>query len=378
MNLTTKQQIRVDIISKYLGGGLHYEDACNALEISERQFRRIVKAFREDGIQSVFHGNKKRTPCNKISSGLRFKIINLYRDRYFGLNLVHFIEKLKECDELEKIPSYSTIRNILLSSCLISPQVKRSRKSRPMRKRYEKEGIMVQIDGSHHRWFSHKLPHCLTLAMDDATGKILGAKFTKTETTFASMEVVKKIIEKHGTFQILYSDNAGIYGGGKRSGFSNMNRAMRELDIIPIQANSPQAKGRVERAFRTLQSRLISELRLNNIENCEEANRFLEDVYIDKFNAQFAVEPESKQTAYKPLSGKVHLNETFTVRTSRVVQSGEILSIDGNYLLLDHGFSESLFKKQVEVRKYPNGDTRVFYHGKELEWKHYERGVSAA
>lgn len=247
-----------------------------------------------------------------------------------------------------------------------------------MRKRYEKEGLMVQIDGSHHRWFSNKLPHCLTLAMDDATGKILAAKFTKKETTFAAMDVVKKIVEERGSFQILYSDNAGIYGGGKRDGYSNMCRAMKELDIIPIQANSPQAKGRVERVFRTLQSRLISELRLSKIETCDEANKYLNDVYIEKFNSQFAVTPDSTESGFRVLSEEIDLNETFTMRSTRVVQSGELLSLNGTTILLEHGHTDSLFKKQVEIRKYPNGDMKIFYNGTPIEWSVYNRGLSAA
>ena len=145
-----------------------------------------------------------------------------------------------------------------------------------MRKRYEKEGIMVQIDGSHHRWIRQHQPFCLTVGIDDATGKILAARFTETETTFASMDIAEEIIKKYGIFQMLYSDKAGIYGGGKRDGFSNMNRAMRDLGIIPIQANSPQAKGRVERVFRTLQSRLVSEIGLRGLRSIKEANEYLE------------------------------------------------------------------------------------------------------
>ena len=115
------------------------------------------------------------------------------------------------------------------------------------------------------------------VAIDDATGKILAAKFTPTETTFAAMDVVEQIINKYGVFQMLYSDKAGIYGGGKREGFTNMNRAMNELGIISIQANSPQAKGRIERLFKTLQDRLCSEIRLRGIKNIEAANRYLEE-----------------------------------------------------------------------------------------------------
>ena len=280
MKLNSQQQLRIDILSKYIAGNLHYLDAMELLKIQERQFRRQVKSFRERGIESVRHGNIGRTPPNKISLDLRAIIGSLYRGRYQGLNLIHFREKLLE-ENIEKVPCYGTLRNILLEEKLISIRVKRRKRVHPMRKRYHKEGMMVQIDGSHHRWLPKQLPLCLTLAMDDATGKILSGKFTPTETTFAAMDVVEKVIKTNGRFQMLYSDRAGIYGGGKRDGFSHMNSALKELDILSIQANTPQAKGRVERVFRTLQSRLVSEIRLKGITTQAEANGYFEDYFID-------------------------------------------------------------------------------------------------
>jgi len=290
MKLNSKQQLRIDILSKYIAGQLYYLDAIELLEIKERQFRRLVKAFRERGLESVIHGNTGKRPHNKTSCTIRSKIFWLYRNKYKGLNIVHFREKLRS-EEIYPIPTYGTIRNMLLKEKLISPQVKRHKRAHPMRKRYSKEGMMVQIDGSHHRWFSNCLPNCLTLAIDDATGKLLSGKFTRTETTFAAMDVVEDIIKTHGAFQMLYSDKAGIYGGGKRDNYSQMNTALSELGILAVQASTPQAKGRIERAFRTLQSRLVSELRLKNIRDEREANDYLNNIFIPEFNKKFAIIP---------------------------------------------------------------------------------------
>ena len=377
MKLTAKQQIRIDIISKYLGGGIYYQDACDALEIKERQFRRLVRAFKKTGILSILHGNIGRKPKNKLSEGARRVILAHYRGRYNGLNLVHFIEKLVE-EEVEVIPSYSTVRNLLMSEKLVSVQIKRPKKSHPMRKRYEKEGLMVQIDGSPHRWIANKLPCCLTLAMDDATGKILSGKFTKTETTFAAMDVVEDIIKKNGIFQILYSDRAGIYGGGKRDGFSNMNRAMKELGILSIQANSPQAKGRVERAFRTLQGRLVDEMRLRGISSLEQANFYFKNEFIEEFNKKFGVTPVSSENAYKPVPEKIDLNEVFCMKEDRLVQPGEVISYQSDKYLLKHGSEFSLQKKTVETRMYRNGDFRIFFQNKEVlfELIEYQKRVA--
>ncbi len=232
MKISAKQQIRIDVISKYMSGKLYYKDAIEILGIKERQFRRLVKSFKEKGLLSVIHSNSGKSPPNKTNERVVNQIVSLYRGRYRGLNLVHFIEKLK--DHNIKAPSYGTIRSILLKAKLIDPKIKKKKRSYARRQRYESEGLMVQIDGSHHRWIHGMLPICLTIAVDDASGRIVGGKFSGTETTFAAMDVVEQVLLKEGVFQILYSDKAGIYGGGKRDGFSNMNRAMEELGILSV------------------------------------------------------------------------------------------------------------------------------------------------
>lgn len=377
MKLTADQQIRLDILSKYLSGKIHYCDAVGALQIKERQFRRLVKAFREQGISSLLHGNKNSSPKNKTPDKTRYKIINLYRGRYKGMNIAHFREKLFEEEQIQKVPSYSTIRNILFEEKLVSPQMKRTKKAHPMRKRYEREGLMVQIDGSHHHWIVGRLPCCLTLAIDDATGKLLAGKFTKTETTFAAMDVVSEIIRTKGIFQMLYSDKAGIYGGGKRDGYSNMNSAMEELGILPIQANTPQAKGRIERVFRTLQSRLVAEMRLKSIKSIDEANSFLRG-YLKEFNDKFAVKAVNETEAYQPLPLKMNLTEIMCMRENRVVASGEVVSYCGNKFIIKNDKNCSMQKQSVEIRNYPDGQMKMFIKGDEVEYKLFEDKKVAA
>jgi hypothetical protein len=378
MGLNTKQEIRVNIITKYLSGEIHYKDAINSLEIKERQFRRLVAKFKVDGISSIYHGKLGQKPPNKTSSNVVKKIIELYKGRYYGLNLKHFIEKLKENQDLKKIPSYTTIRRILLEEKLLIPQMNRSRKSYPRRKRYEKEGLMVQIDGSHHHWIYGMLPICLTLAIDDATGKILAGKFTKTETTFAAMDVVKTIVKEKGIFQMLYSDRAGIYGGGKRSGYSNMNRSMRELGVIPIQASTPQGKGRVERCFRTLQSRLVNELRLENIKTIDEANEYFTKIYIDLFNERFGVEARSTELGYKPVSIDLNLNEIFSVREDRSLQPGDVINYKGTRYLIKLKNELKNQKQIIEVREYSDGRMEMFIKKEKVEYEVFDEQLKAA
>ena len=380
MKLNSKQQLRVDVISKYINGQVFSEDACVILEIKERQFRRLVKAFRENGIGSVLHGNLNQAPINKTPDTTMTSILRLFTSRYNGLNLCHFIEKLHEYhfDELSQIPSYTSIRNYFLKQGVLKNSIRKKSKTHRMRKRYEKEGIMVQIDGSHHHWILKNNPCCLTVAIDDATGKILAAKFTKTETTFCSMDVVEEVIKKHGIFQMLYSDKAGIYGGGKREGFSNMNRAIKELGIMPIQANSPQAKGRVERVFRTLQSRLVNEMKLRGITSIEDANIYLNEFLI-KFNLQFSKRAEDESDAYRKLDEGIDLNEIFNKREDRIIGSGNVISYLGYKYLLGAELDNTTTKKHIEIREYRNGDVKMFlYNGEEISFKLLQSEKKAA
>lgn len=377
MKLTTDQQIRVDVIIKYLNGDLFLEDALSIVQLSERQFRRVLKSFRQDGFESIRHGNTSRGPKNKLDDRTRNMIIKEYRFKYFDFNICHFREKLISDPDIQErfnIPSYQTIRRILLSENLITHKVQKRKKAYKPRKRYEKEGLMVQIDGSHHRWIPTELPFCLTAAIDDATGKILSGKFTRTETTFAAMDVVRDIVTTKGCFQMLYSDKAGIYGGGKRIGYTNMDRAMKELGIIPIQANTPQAKGKVERLFKTLQDRLVSEIRLRGIKTMEEVDVFFKEEYIDYFNNKFAREVDEKH--YRDLDDETDLKEIFCMKEQRIIGNGNVFSHDGVKYCLDS--SLCFHKKPIELRFYPDGTMSGFVMNEKARFYQMEEQDVAA
>lgn len=374
MKINSKKQLRIDIISQYISGKIYYLDAIKSLELSERQFRRIVKEFKKDRIRSVIHKSTGKSPPNKINDVDRSTIVRLYKTIYRGMNITHFLEKLKEIESL-KTPSHSTVRKILLAEKLINSTIKRKRKAHPRRIRYEKEVIMVQIDGSHHRWITGHEMICLTAAIDDATGKILGARFTRTETTFAAMDVTEQIIQKYGLFQMLYSDKAGIYGHGKRDGYSNMNRAMSELGIIPVQANSPQTKGRIERLFKTLQSRLVHELRLARVDTMAKANLFLTG-YLEVFNDQFAVKAVNSETGYRELSEGVDLDKIFSMVYLRKVQGGEIVSYNAKKYLIKT--QESLVGSDADIIMYRDGRMEIHVLGISVEYILFEEVKKAA
>jgi len=365
-HFSTDQQIRFDIIKLYVLGEISGIEASETLNITTRHVRRLAKGFKQDGIKAFYHGNTGRIPHNKTMPGLRSTIVELYRHKYKGLNIAHFWEKLNEVEKIKNLPSYNAVREILNAEKIVSPQARKRRRSYARRKRCEREGIMIQIDGSPHRWIPNMLPICLTAAIDDATGKIVGATFTETETTFAAMDVVEQIMIEHGKFQMLYSDKAGIYGGGKRQGYSNLKAALHEMGVISIQANSPQAKGRIERLFRTLQSRLISEIRLRQIRTIKGANIYLKE-FIRDFNSRFVVSAKNPIPAFERLPFHYDYDKHMCFRESRRVACGEVINYKGHQFVLKHGFEYSLQGQSVEVRRYRSGEIRFFYQGEIVE-----------
>lgn len=376
MQINSRQQIRIDVISKFIAGDIQREDACIALGVSERQFRRILKKFKEQGIFSVIHGNIGRSPNNKIPSAVITKIVRIYNKKYKGFNITHFREKLK-LEKISMIPSYTSLRKILLKERLIKARPKKRKRVHRPRRRYAREGLMVQIDGSHHPWFFGELC-CLNAAIDDATGKMLGGKFSKEETTLDTMDVLEQILTKHGRFHMLYSDRAGIYGGGKRQGFSNVNRAMSELDIVSIQANTPQAKGRIERLFRTLQDRLVMEMRLRDIKTMEQANKYLVEEFIPMFNAKFAVTPEDPIPAYRELPEGLDFDELFHISEARKVATGNVVSFRGQKYVITSKLNYFLTNRYIDVRVHRNGEIKMYFGEDQLQFEPIVQAKRAA
>lgn len=377
MYLTTKEQLRIEILSKYIDGNINREHAQISLEVGERQFRRIVKRFKQNGFLSIRHGNHGKIPKNKISKELENKISSLAKIKYSGFNMTHFFEKLLKENLEMPIPSYSTIRRVLTEKKIYKPKKRRSKRPHRSRNRYEREGIMVQIDGSHHIWFGSQ-KSCLIVAIDDATGKIVGAKFSKTETTLDTMDVIEQVLFNHGTFQILYSDRAGIYDNHKREGFTNVTRAMKKLGICTILAYSAEAKGRVERLNRTLQDRLISELRLRGIDTMEEANAFLLGEFLEYFNKLFSVLPVNPESAFKKLPAEININEIMCMVEERSIGCGLNISLDNQKYVVKWHPNTPIRGKRVEVRTYRNGIKKFFIEDEEIQVEKLEKYKRAA
>ncbi|MEZ9580584.1 ISNCY family transposase, partial [Vibrio sp. 10N.261.55.C5] len=249
--MNTQSQLTVDIIAKVALGKISITNASKLLNKSRRTIERYLRRYRSDGIRFVVHGNTGRAPANKIPITLKQQVQALIKAKYYDFNMLHL------ADMLEVFEGIKVKRETLRTWAHEIHHVKRAKhrrsKVRRRRERMEAEGLMLQMDGSPHLWFGDK-KSCLIAMIDDATSEV-HAEFFPSETTEGCLKVMKTYIKKKGLFKTLYVDRAGIFGGPKRCHFSQMQRACEELGIEIIFANSPQGKGRIERAFDTFQDR---------------------------------------------------------------------------------------------------------------------------
>jgi hypothetical protein len=233
-------------------------------------------------------------------------------------------------------------------------------------------GIMLQLDGSPHMWFGRK-KSCLVAVIDDATSDILYGEFSPTETTFACMNVIKWVLKNHGVFQILYTDRAGIFGkdstnhaqGVKREGFSSLKTCLQKYKINTIYAYSPQAKGRIERCFNTLQDRLVAEFKLNKVYTVKQANKYLNEVYLPKHRKNFAVDSVEKDSAFVSLADPHIVDEHFYVKLKRQIKNNHTFNLDGKIYDLKLP-KESYAGKELEIRKYPCGKISYYVENEQV------------
>lgn len=364
MILKTKDQLKLEIIYKTHSGELDRSEAKQALDISERTLRRYLKSYREKGISFLYHGNKRRSPVNKTQDVFKKKVQSLIQEKYFDFNVLHLKEKLEE--ELGMKLKYPTLYRWCKDLNLIkNTHKKRRSKPRKYRNRMTQAGYMLQLDGSHHHWFGGRFL-CLMAAIDDATGEVF-AKFYEGETSWACMDFLKEIVNKKGVPKFIYTDKAGVYGGIKREHFSQVERALGELGSHVIYAQSPEGKGRVERLFKTLQDRLVAELRLEGISEMKNANQYLKEVYLpQKHNIKFMVKAENHVSAFRSVPKEMNLDEVFCMKEYRIVGRDHTVSINGDKWLLSENLKHSIARARIELRFNKWGEWRSYFADKPI------------
>ena len=360
-----RDQMVLEVVCKVLSGKMRREEASKILDISGRTLRRYLSDYRDEGIASVRHGNKSRTPVNKISDTLKRDVQSFMKDQFFDFNMCHALEKVREQTGVNL--KYSTFRKW----CHEIGQVKLAHHKRRSRPRYRRErmsqsGLMVQMDGSPHNWFGDR-HSCLIAAIDDASSEIVGAEFFESESTFACLKLLKDIVSNRGVMQVLYVDKAGIYGGIKRHGFSQVARAMEEIGSHIIFAHSPEAKGRIERLFKTLQDRLIPEMRINKIRTMGQANDYLQNVFVPhQHNPRFSVQPHNTTPAWRALAPHLKVEEVFCVKEYRVVGRDHVLSFKTDDYMIAEPLKYSIHRQRIEIRSQSDGSWAAYFAGKPL------------
>ncbi len=262
---------------------------------SYRQSQRIVTKVRHKKALGCLHGNANKTPANKTCPILMKEVLDFKKDAYKNYNLTHFVESLKEREGIHI--SYSSLYREARKQELVKYPRRRRKRVHKLRPRLPNAGMLVQFDGSEHNWFAGIVCD-LIAGIDDATGKILAAEFFIGETSLHSMKVIQNIIEDYGVPEAFYMDEAAIFGKSNRDWNSQIARALETLGAKLILAGSPQAKGRIERLFRTLQDRLIAELEFVQVKTLLQANQYLKEVFIPHFNQRFSHLPREVESRF--------------------------------------------------------------------------------
>lgn len=369
--LSRKELTRFHIVQKVFDKTIKQEEAARILLLSSRQVRRLIKRVKSEGESGIAHKSRGRPSNRRIAHQVKDKAIRYYRQKYHDFGPTFAAEKLAEVNRIEVHPE--TLRKWLIAS----GDWKISRKRRAHRQWRERKryfGEMVQIDGSHHDWFEGRGQHCVLLGyIDDATGNVFG-RFYGYEGTMPAMDSFKRYIRKYGLPLSVYLDKHTTYKSTAkqsiedelqgRKPFSEFERALQELGVDVIHANSPQAKGRVERLFHTLQDRLIKEMRLQQIRTISEANRFLKR-YLPKHNKRFAVKAQEKENLHRPIPKGLRLDTILCRRTQRTLRND--FTILHNKKL--YQIENNVRAKKVTVEERIDGSMFVTYKDNSLRFK---------
>ena len=307
--MNQKEQARLQALNSLLAGHMTIEQASTLMGVSIRHTWRILAAYRKEGAAALAHGHRGRRAPNAISEATRAAVLHLARTRYSGTNHTHMSELLREHEGIDI--TRSTLRRLLVNAGENSPRGRRPPKHRVRRQRMPREGMLIQIDGSYHRWLGEDGPQfTLLLAVDDATGIVVNALFCELENTRSYFHLLEGLIRRLGIPLALYADRHAVFKHTPPSetaaGPTQFSRAMDELGIQLIFALSPQAKGRVERAAGTFQDRLVTELRLAGATTIDDANRVLAD-FLPRFNSRFKAPAQESEVAYRAVGEEMCL-----------------------------------------------------------------------
>ena len=354
--MSNKEISRIGVFEKLKNKEMKQKEASMIIGISTRQIRKKLKEFRRLGPKALIHGSRGKPSNNQIDIEIKRKAISLIENKYPDFGPTFASEKLEKNHNL--IVNHETLRLMMAQSGLWVPK-KRKVTHRVWRERKEHFGELIQLDGSDHDWFEGKAPRCTLLAfIDDATSQITHLEFAG-ETTVGIMGATKTYIQKHGIPHEIYVDRGKVFKvnlnneDGDR--VTQYQRAIEELGSKMVYARSPQAKGRIERLFRTLQDRLVKELRLRSINMIEEANKFIENEYLPKHNKRYSIESKSDANFHKEAK-RYNLEEILCIKEVRILNSDFTLRYKNQWYQLEKKQKTLIFpKNEITIKTHLDG-----------------------
>ncbi len=371
VTMSERELNRIEVLAQIDDGRLTVEAGANMMNLSPRQVFRLLKTYRIGGAPAIRHKARGRLPNNRIHNAKRDYALALIRENYADFGPTLATEMLSERHDFEV--SRETLRKWMTEDGLWQSRKQRRTFHQP-RLRRECLGELIQIDGSEHRWFEDRGDPCsLLVFIDDATSTLMELRFVTSESTFSYFEALESYVNTHGRPVAFYSDKHTVFRIPKPSdnqtGMTQFGRALAELNIEILCANSSQAKGRVERANRTLQDRLVKELRLASISDMEAGNAFLPD-FIERFNAKFAKIPARDDNLHRALNVEPdRLREIFCLRDQRYVGKNLNLAYENKRVILEvNDLTSGLVGKYVDTYEFPDG--RLQFRSKGIALPH--------
>lgn len=375
--MSVKEIDRISIFEKLTKGEMTAKQAAETLALSTRQVKRLKKRFAEVGAAGLIHKNRGRESKCQTPQAEIDRVTKIVADLYPDFGPTFALEKLQESHNVSF--SRETLRQAMITKGIWKPKKKRYLVVHQLRKRRDREGELIQIDGSPHNWFEDRGEYCTLLVfVDDATGKLKHLMFAGAETTNNYFRAVDAYIRKFGKPLAFYSDKHGVFRINSRraetasvddnNGLTQFGRALKELNITPIFANSPQAKGRVEKANGTLQDRLVKEMRLRGISSIEQGNVYLPQ-FVEAYNRKFAVCAKDTQDAHRSLLESEKLEDILVCKSTRTISKN-----------LEFSYKNSIYQLKVERPTYTmrfakvivledwDGNIKLCYKGQKLDF----------
>jgi Winged helix-turn helix len=377
VSMSKQEFVRLEVLMRVQSGRLRVADACALIGLRRRQVFRLLRGVKQDGAASLLSRHRGKPSNHRLPAEVRTLALSLVRDWYpdFGPTLA--AEKLATQHGCSI--SRETLRGWMIADGLWIDRRHRLPSPHQPRRRRDCLGELVQIDGSEHAWFEARGEMCTLLAfVDDATSRLMVLRFVASESAFDYFRATRDYLQRHGKPIAFYSDKHSIFRVNSKDamggeGVTQFGRALSELNIDIICANSPQAKGRVERAFGTLQDRLVKELRLAGISTVAAANAWLPG-FITDYNSHFGRDPANAKDLHRPLSAGEDLDEILAWREERTVTHNLTLHYDRMMLILDPTpLARGLARKKVVVVNYADGRFAVQFNGMPLAFRVFDK-----